>query len=68
MIQSLNAIASVHTARGQTREARRWLDRAFELAQQTQSPIMIDFAAANLANNLIETDDPAEAWPCSKNS
>ena len=58
VIQSLNAIASVHTARGQTREARRWLDRAFELAQQTQSPIMIDFAAANLANNLIETDDP----------
>ena len=59
VIQSLNAIASVHTGRGQPREARRWLDRAFELAQQTSSPVVIDFVAGNLAHNLIETDDPA---------
>jgi CHAT domain-containing protein/tetratricopeptide (TPR) repeat protein len=59
VIQSLNAIASVHTRQKQFREAKRWLDRAFELAQQTQSPIVIDFAAANLAANLIESDEPA---------
>ena len=59
MIQSLNAIATVYTGRGQSREARRWLDRAFELAQQTSSPLVIDFVAGSLAHNLIQTDDPA---------
>ena len=60
VIQSLNAIARCsHGARTARAKQDDGSTERFELAQQTNSPLMIDFAAANLAYNLIQTDDPA---------
>ncbi len=61
LLQSNNAVATVHTMRGESSKARPYYEKALALAEKTSSPRMKDFIRANLTTVLMEQGDFAQA-------
>ncbi len=61
LLQSNNAVATVHTMRGEHSKARPYYEKALALAEKTSSPRMQDFIRANLTTVLMQQGDFAQA-------
>lgn len=61
LIQSLNAVASVHLSRDEPRQARRYFAEAMTLAERTKSQRVIDFLLGNITTLQLRQGRYADA-------